>query len=181
MKRRNEGAETFNPYAQLFCLGWLVALLVVVGFRSDNPAYREQLAQWHQKRVESLKSENGWLNLAGLFWLKEGVNTVGSDPNNDLVFPSGKAPEKLGSLRLVNGVVTFEAAPGSVVQANGQPLLDTRTIFAADQKTPLTLAHESLRWFVIKRGSRYAIRLRDLESSFLKEFSGIDRYPVDES
>ena len=27
---------------------------------------------WHQRRVENLKSEDGWLNLAGLFWLNEG-------------------------------------------------------------------------------------------------------------
>jgi uncharacterized protein (DUF1684 family) len=33
---------------------------------------------------------------------------------------------------------------------------------------------------VIKRGSRYAVRLRDLESPFLQEFKSIDRFPANE-
>ena len=41
------------------------------------------------------------------------------------------------------------------------------------------LKHNTLRWFVIKRGERYAIRLRDLESPFLKEFHGIETFIVD--
>ena len=32
------------------------------------------------KRVENLKEENGWLNLAGLYWLKPGENTFGTSP-----------------------------------------------------------------------------------------------------
>ncbi len=156
-------------------------MLAVAGFRSEDPAYREQLDQWHRQRVESLKSENGWLNLAGLFWLKEGQNTVGADPGNDLTFPSDKAPAKLGVIRLNKGVVQFEAAPEVVVQTDGQPLLGDKIVFSPTLAKPVTLAHGSLRWFVIKRGNRYAVRLRDLESPLLREFSGIDRFPIDDS
>jgi uncharacterized protein (DUF1684 family) len=41
------------------------------------------------------------------------------------------------------------------------------------------LAHQSLRWFIIQRGDKYAIRLRDLESPFLKSFTGIPTFPID--
>lgn len=180
--KTNEVHEPLNPYARWFMGLWLLAVLIASGFRlAKEPTYRERIEQWHQKRVESLKSENGWLNLAGLFWLKEGANTVGTDPGNDLTFPSGKAPDQLGTFRLTNGTVTFEAAPGSVVEIDGQPVLTTKTVFSTDQKTPVTLAHGSLRWFVIKRGSRYAIRLRDLRSPFLRSFTNIDRYAVNEA
>ncbi|WP_077920519.1 DUF1684 domain-containing protein [Spirosoma sp. 209] len=173
--------EPLNPYARWFMLLWLLAVIIASGFRlAKEPTYREQIEEWHQQRLESLRSENGWLNLAGLYWLKEGVNAVGADPGNDLMFPGGKAPDQLGTFRLAGGEVTFEAAPGQVVQVDGQPVLATKTIFAASQTKPVVLSHGSLRWFVIKRGNRYAIRLRDLESPFLKEFTGIERFPVNE-
>lgn len=157
-----------------------------VGFRGDEPAYKAQLEQWHQDRVTSLKSENGWLNLAGLFWLKDGVNTVGGDTGNDLAFPTDKTPNQLGTFRLTNGSVQFEPAPEAVVLVSDpdgkpQPLLSSSVIFSPEMKKPVTLSHGSLRWFVIKRGDKYGVRLRDLEGEPLKSFHGIERYPVDEA
>lgn len=156
-------------------------MLALAGFRAEDPAYRQQLDSWHQKRVESLKGEHGWLNLAGLFWLKEGINEAGTDPGNDLTFPAGKAPAQLGVFNLTKGVVQFEAAPGTVVEVDGKAVLGATTVFAADLAKPVTLAHGSLRWFVIKRGDRYAVRLRDLENPLLSEFKGIDRFPANET
>ena len=37
------------------------------------------------QRIESLTSDSGWLTLAGLFWLKDGDNSFGRDPDNSLV------------------------------------------------------------------------------------------------
>ncbi|MEZ0539351.1 DUF1684 domain-containing protein [Fibrella arboris] len=170
-----------SPYAKTFFWIWGLALLALAGFRADNPSYRDQLNEWHRKRIESLKNENGWLNLAGLLWLKEGINRAGADPGNELTFPSGKAPEQLGTFQLANGSVQFDPAPGAVVQADGQPVLDRKTVFSATLAKPVTLSHGSLRWFVIKRGNRYALRLRDLDSPSLTAFKGIDRFPVDEA
>ncbi len=170
-----------SPYTRTFFWLWGLTILSLAGFRTDDPSYREQLDQWHRQRVESLKSENGWLNLAGLFWLKEGRNTVGGSPGNDLVFPGGKAPTHVGEIRLTNGVVQFEAASQVAVQTDGQPVLGQKTVFAPDLAKPVTLAYGSLRWFVIKRGDRYAVRLRDLDSPLLREFSRIERFPVDDA
>ncbi|WP_080240444.1 DUF1684 domain-containing protein [Spirosoma rigui] len=176
-------AETgpVNPYARTFFVLWGLTMLALAGFRADDPAYQAQLDSWHRQRVESLKSENGWLNLAGLFWLKEGVNEAGADPGNDLTFPVGKTPAELGIFKLAKGTVQFEPAPGTMVQADGKPILGTATVFSADLAKPVTLAHGSLRWFVIKRGDRYAVRLRDLENPLLSAFKGIDRFPANEA
>jgi len=46
-----------------------------------TPEYIAEIEQWHQKRIERLKDENGWLTLVGLHWLKEGENSFGSDKN----------------------------------------------------------------------------------------------------
>ena len=41
--------------------------------------YAQEIEQWQAKRLASLTGESGWLTLIGLFWLKEGKNTFGSD------------------------------------------------------------------------------------------------------
>ena len=51
------------------------------------------------RRLERLKGERGWLNLAGLHWLEEGENSFGSDPSNNIVFPE-KAEAFCGTLTL---------------------------------------------------------------------------------
>ena len=53
----------------------------------DQQAYASEIEQWRAKRLTSLTSESGWLTLIGLFWLKEGRNTFGSDAGNDIVVP----------------------------------------------------------------------------------------------
>lgn len=153
----------------------LAAVLVLAGFTLDDNAYEEEIRQWHQKRIESLKQESGWLNLAGLFWLEEGSNTFGGDEKNDILFPKEGSNAFLGEFVLDKGKITLKARPGAAIFNGDQPV--TELDIFPDGK-PVTLKHKSLRWFVIKRGEKYAIRLRDLESQYLKKFSGIDRYPV---
>ncbi len=65
----------------------------------DPASYIASVEQWQQDRLEGLKGKNGWLNLAGIYWLKEGVQTIGSDSANDIVFPA-KAPAFIGTLSL---------------------------------------------------------------------------------
>lgn len=156
---------------------WLAGIYLLSAFTFIDSAYEEQIQQWHQKRIESLKEESGWLNLAGLFWLEEGSNQIGSDEKNDILLPKDKSNPFLGEIILDKGKITFKASSDAQV-FNGETPVNQLDIFPEGQ--PVTLKHKSLRWFIIKRGDQYAVRLRDLESQYLKEFSGIERYPVQE-
>lgn len=111
----------------------LLAMLPVVSFTTDTP-YEETIRAWQKKRVEGLKSEDGWLNLAGLFWLKEGANTLGGSDKNNIVFPADHSKASLGKLVLKNGTVTFEAAPDAGVLVAGQPVTK-QEIFPATKPT----------------------------------------------
>ena len=51
----------------LLSLGFLSSFV-----ETNDNNYEAEVKQWQQKRIEGLKREDGWLNLAGLFWLKEG-------------------------------------------------------------------------------------------------------------
>ncbi|MCS7017735.1 MAG: DUF1684 domain-containing protein [Cytophagales bacterium] len=140
--------------------------------------YVNEINKWHREREEKLKKEDGWLNLIGLFWLREGINTVGADEHNEIVFPSDKAPAKLGEFILQKGKVRFVAEPKAEVTIAGHRITDT-LIFSEEQKKPVVLAHGSLRWFIIKRGNRYGVRLRDLEHPAVKSFTGIPMFDID--
>lgn len=144
---------------------------------TDQAAYMESIRQWRQNRLERLKSETGWLNLAGLFWLEEGGNTFGSDPSNDLVFPV-KAPEFSGTLTLENGRVTLAAGPGAGIHHEDSPV--SEMILRDDQSTGTTYFRQGeLVWYLIRRGDRFGIRLRDLGHPRIGQLEQIPSYPVD--
>jgi uncharacterized protein (DUF1684 family) len=159
----------------------LITLLSIYSCKNETfeqkgtPEYINKVNEWHKKRISRLKEETGWLNLVGLFWLKDGENKFGSGKDNDIIFPSG--PEHIGSLFLKDSTVTIKVLPGVSVLNNNQPVNE---MILKDDHTedPTILALGSLRWYIIKRVKGYAIRLRDLNAELLKTFRDIERFPV---
>lgn len=146
---------------------------------ASHQKYMEEINAFHLKRIENLKKENGWLNLAGLFSLQEGKNSFGSNKKNNLIFPKGKCPEFIGNITLKNNIVTIEIKKGIVVWNNDKKVTK-QIIYNNEEENPIILKYKSLRWFVIKRGNDFYIRLRDLESENLQSFHDINTYPIDE-
>jgi len=142
---------------------------------SDPPHVQEILA-WRQKRLERLQSDTGYLTLAGLFWLREGENTFGSDPSNDFVFPAHSAPPRAGVFVHRDGLTSVRALPGTPLTHAGKPVEELQLPYADD---PTVVRLGDLSFFVIRRGDRYAIRMRDLQSEIRKSFGSIDYFPVD--
>ncbi|MBF8963705.1 DUF1684 domain-containing protein [Pontibacter sp. FD36] len=142
-----------------------------------TPDYVASVDEWHQEREAKLKAPDGWLTLAGLFWLQEGDNTFGSGPDNALTFPEGKISGKAGLITLKGDTVTTSINPGVEVLLKGQPVREALLYTSRMDSVP-KLKHGTLTWFVIKRGDRYGIRLRDLQNDALVHFKGIKRFPV---
>jgi uncharacterized protein (DUF1684 family) len=150
--------------------------VMLFAFRADK-AYENEIKEWHKKRVEGLKAENGWLNLVGLLWLEEGENTFGGSSDNDIIFPKDKSNATLGKIILKDGKVTVVADKNAAIFQDETPV-ENLEIFPSDKS--VVLKHKTLRWFIIKRGDKYAVRLRDLDAQQLKDFKGIDAYPIQE-
>src|SRR5687768_14877333 len=81
----------------------------------------QEIREWKAKRVQGLTREGGWLSLAGLFWLKEGPNRVGSDPRAEVVLPAS-VPAQVGTLTRTGVGVTFAPAGGVAVTSGGATL-----------------------------------------------------------
>ncbi len=147
--------------------------------QKGSPAYIKQIQEWHHERIENLKKEDGWLNLVGLYWLKEGANKFGSGKDNDIIFPKGKAPLHIGSLFLKDGSVTIKVDAGIKVTYNGKPVKSMKLV-SDEENNPTVLAIGTLRFFIIKRNDKTGVRLRDLDAPLLKQFKGTKMFPINE-
>ena len=158
----------------------LGALLVSSAFAAppDPAAYKAEIEAFRKQRDASLRTDTGWLTLVGLSWLEEGDNSVGSAPKSRVPLPKGKAPGTLGTIRLEKGAATFTAAPGAAVTEGGRPV--TSIALKPDSSGEATrLSHGPLTFFLIKRGAKWGVRVRDREAETLKNFKGVESFPVD--
>ncbi|NOT76675.1 MAG: DUF1684 domain-containing protein [Cyclobacteriaceae bacterium] len=144
----------------------------------DVEAYKTEIEAWHKKRVEDLKGPKGWLNLVGLYWLNDGINTFGSGSQNNIVFPQGKIPDRAGFFLLKQNSVTIETLPGVDIMSNGKPI-KSLVVYHPDSAKAVVQDYGSLQWFIIKRDNKFGVRIRDFESSGIQNFTGIERFPVD--
>ena len=138
-----------------------------------DTAYQQSFDQWKAELVEDLKQN--WLSLAGLFWLKPGENTFGSDKSNAVVFPSGLA--HAGSFVLQNDEVTVKFLPGADARMAGKPVKVTK-LTPDTSGTQAVVEMGSLRMRIIKRGSRMGIRLKDVDNPAVRNYRGPVFYPI---
>ncbi len=143
----------------------------------ENKDYIQQINQWHAQRIQDLTRPDGWLSLVGLHWLKPGKNTFGADSSNDIVFPP-KVPPQIGYFTLEDSIIRVFINSGVSVYHEGKPVRQLQLHHDLSGK-PTMLSYGSLLWYVIKRGDRYAIRIKDTLATTRLHFKGIARYPVD--
>ena len=143
---------------------------------TDEAAYVESIKEWQVQRLERLKDKNGWLSLAGLYWLEEGENSFGSDTTNDIVFPE-KADAYSGILILEDSLVTLRVAKGVEVLV-GDSLVTEMELADDHLENTTRLQQGDLAWYIVKRGERYGIRLRDHKHPRLNELDHIPNYPI---
>ncbi len=160
-----------------------VILFALIGCKQKpqaDPEYVKQIEKWDQRRVERLKADDGWLNLAGRFWLKPGENTFGTSKDNNIVIESSKLPDHIGTFIFKDSTVTFKAKDGVDVLLNGKPVKEV--VMIGDQEKDMTVLQVgSIKFNLIIRDTLYGIRARDLNSELVKNFKGIERFPIDES
>ena len=147
---------------------------VVVG-QSDVKSLKEDIKQWDEKRISSLKSANGWVNLAGLFWLTKGENKFGAASSNEIVFNDPRFPSLIGTFVLTDKEVIWKTAPGNDVY-NKQEKVEQLSIFQLNNSQGVQLSYGTFRWTIIKREDRVGVRFRDLDHPNLKTFQHIERY-----
>jgi uncharacterized protein (DUF1684 family) len=163
----------------------LVALTILMASvsssgRAAETAYEAEIRKWREAREARLKSEEGWLAVAGLFWLEQGANRFGTAAGNQIVLPEGSAPPLAGVFEHHAGKTTVRIEPGVVVTTKGAAVT-SKELTADTAGEPDVLVLGRLTMHVIERGGRYGIRLKDKESLQRKSFAGLQWFPVKDS
>lgn len=157
-----------------------MALLCLVPLAAAAEDYRAEVERWRAQREQRLQRDDGWLTLVGLHWLVPGENRFGTDPDGEVVFPAGTAPARAGSFFLEDGRVRVRAVPGAGVTREGEPVGEME--LAPDTSgSPDVLRLGDLSFYVIRRGDRYGIRVKNSKSPARLAFAGLDWFPVDPS
>lgn len=153
----------------------LIAVIAVAGLSAQAPSYRAAIEKYRLDRAAELTAPNGWLAVAGLFWLHDGANTAGSDPASEIRLPA-RAPKTIGVFTLKGGTVTLAADASASVTAAGTPV----TTFTLDprrgEQSAITCAGVTL--FAIRRGNRVGLRMLDPESVPRTTFRGLKYFPL---
>jgi uncharacterized protein (DUF1684 family) len=137
--------------------------LVMPIFAGD---YAHEIADFRAARERSISSPDGWISLAGLSWLKEGLNRVGSDSASEVPLPPS-VPARVGTIILKSGHADFRPAPGVKIPA--QVMKEDSTI----------LAIGTVKFFLIRRGDKFGIRVKDSDAPARREFTHLSWYTVD--
>ena len=167
--------------AAVVCAAILAAAALAGGSESgrlEGPFFRKSLKEWRDRRAASLRSEDGWLTLVGLHWLEPGETSFGSDPSNRIVLPEGKAPARAGSF-VLEGSRVFAR-----ILAEGQITVEGKRAAGGEVRTdeegdPDVFRLGTVSFHVIRRGDRFAVRVKDSKSPVRTGFSGLGYFPPD--
>lgn len=162
-------------FTKLISLIFILSLSLV---SKPDSEYENEIKQWDLNRIQRLKSENGWLNLAGLFWLDEGKNTFGASKENKIVYPNGKIVPNAGYFERNGYIVKLFTNEINNIKVDDKSINES-IVFNSDSTSNPTMTYGDLKWTIIKRENRIGIRLRDLKSSNVSNFKGIERFPID--
>lgn len=140
--------------------------------------YTDAINNWRQEAETSLRAEHHWLSLAGLFWLEEGENPFGANPENSITLPNGSAPDKAGVFTLKDGKITARIANGVDARIADQVVIEAEMKPDTSEK-PDYLYIGGLKMGVIERGQGFAIRVWDKDHPKRLNFKGRNWYDID--
>ena len=143
----------------------------------DEPGYIESIEQWQHDRLEGLKAKDGWLNLAGIYWLKEGEQSFGSHPSNDIVFPD-KAAAFIGTLTLKYESAHIQVNDDVELYYENERVQELELNYDSSGE-PSYITHGDFAWYIMKRHTSLAIRLRDFKNPAIEALDYIPSYPID--
>ncbi len=139
--------------------------------------YLQEIADWRERRHQRLASDDGWMTLVGLEWLKEGENRVGSAESSDARIPGG--PADWGVIVLDGDRIIFRPAAGADVTVD-DARVEEAVLVADNQGTPTVVRSGDLSFYVIYRQS-YGLRVKDRNAPTRLAYTGMPVYDVDPS
>ena len=162
----------------------VITLFVFQATFAQSKSFADAVNEWHQKRIENLKKDNGWLNLEGLFWLHKGVNTFGNSSNADCHYQNAAFPAILGSFIYDGDSVIWKNEGKYTITINKKATTSNQpyTVFSSNNtRNEQVMDFGNFSWVIIKREDKIGVRFRNLKANTLLNFKGIERFPINAS
>jgi len=160
---------------------FLLFFYISMSDAADNyKKYADEIHSWRSERVASLTKPDGWLSLTGLHWLNEGDNRIGSKDTNDIVIE--KLPEHLGVVILQKHKLTIslnkDVDSSATIDGKAEKFA---SLLPDSTGKPTVVQSGTTRFYVIERGGKFGLRVKDSEAATRKNFAGIDYFDIDPS
>ena len=163
---------------KIFSTIFILFAVFAVGVCGQQTNYRSEVEKWRVDHETELKSDSSWLTVAGLFWLKDGANTIGTGSGFDIEL-TDNFKGKFGTIDFQNGAAILKVENGVEALSDGNKFSEIRLV--SDEKDkPTTIQTGSQTFYLIKRENRFGIRLKDKNNKSRTEFTGEKWFPVDE-
>jgi uncharacterized protein (DUF1684 family) len=150
------------------------------GSAQQSATFEKDLSAWRAQHAADLQKPDGWLALAGLVWLEPGDNSMGSAADNKVRLPAS-GPAHVGVLHLEGTTVSLRAPSGGfpaglLVDGKAAEAQDLHTSSDNDKGNPrMTIG--ALNFYAVRRGDRFAVRIKDANAATLIGFHGLKWYP----
>jgi uncharacterized protein (DUF1684 family) len=156
----------------------IVMLTVTFAAASTRPVAGQEydvpsLLKFRADHEASLKTDTGWLTVAGLHFLNQGENTVGRAPTNDIVLDLEGVPDHGATIILEGDQARVKAPAGGTVSVNGQAVQEVNLQRSGQGKPADIVSFGRVNFFVHFSGPRLALRVRDLDSPLRTGFTGL--------
>ena len=117
------------------------------------------------------------VQVSNSYCLKEGAQTFGSHPSNDIVFPE-KAAAFIGTLTLSDERVHVEVNDEVGLYYENERVNELELSYDSSG-APSYITHGDFAWYIMKRHNSLAIRLRDYKNPAIEALDHIPSYPID--
>jgi len=147
---------------------------------ANTDQWLQELAAWRTQREQQLAAPDGWLTLAGLEWLKPGINSVGSDAACNIHLQA-QAPAHLGLITVSGTTVQLLSPAGGFppeLQIDGNPAREGPLTVSGAK--PSTISWRGLSMVVLSRGEHFVLRIKNADSAARTLFRGLNWYAPDQ-
>lgn len=142
--------------------------------------YYNTIKDWRKQYETKLGAPDGWLSITGLYWLKDGENSLGTHVTNDIVLPRGAGPKQIGKIIFADGKIVLQTEPGAEMICEEQPVTSLEIRFNQYASSEWIYMNH-VKFAVIQRGTRYGVRIYDENNPQRRKFVNIRWFPIEET
>lgn len=160
---------------------WIgLGILTALSFGAPSQEYVKSVESWRRQREIRLRAPDGYLALVALSWLKEGENSIGSDPKAAVRLPRD-FPAWVGNYVVSGQEVTLVPGAGIDFLVDQKKVQGpTRIEWRGEHPSEIALGRIRLSVAPRNRGVGPRARVRDPEAESLRKFRGVKWYPVND-